>query len=46
MNDLYMKKQNKHKKIQKKVKFYDEDEDENIEQENTVIRQNRCSLNH
>jgi hypothetical protein len=46
MNDLYMKKQNKYKKIQKKVKFYDEDIEEDIEQENTVMRTNRCLLNN
>jgi hypothetical protein len=46
MNDLYMKKQNKYKKIQKKVKFYDEEIDEDVEQENTDVRKNRCVLHN
>jgi hypothetical protein len=42
INDMFMKKQAKCKRSQKNVKFYDE-ENEDYEQENTVIRKHSCA---
>jgi hypothetical protein len=44
VNDLFMRKQLKCKKIQKNVKFYDEDNDEY--ERISTIRKSSCSLNH
>jgi hypothetical protein len=48
VNDLFMKKQSKCKRLQKNVKFYDEDNEDNednevYKKENTVIKKNYCS---